>query len=270
MDAKSLSLDSSLGGGNGAVAAADRMQPPARPTGLLAFDEPPAEALSELALSAAGRRARSLLERLVVRHRHSAAMFRAGHRAIAAARAEQFASRLRLMLDEPLMTQRMHALSRAAHESTRAGVLLERALEGAISLIGGDFGNVQLCDPATGTLRIAAESGFSSEFLQYFAVVDDASSACGRAAIQRSQTIIVDVNEDARFAAHREIAASSGFRAVQSTPLVEPDGRLCGVISTHFRRVHRPSARDAQIMEWYAEKVAVAVSDQRRALTPVR
>jgi GAF domain-containing protein len=174
------------------------------------------------------------------------------------------------MLDEPLMTQRMHELSKAAHESTHVGVLLEHALEGAISLTGGDFGNVQLCDPATGTLRIAAESGFSSEFLQYFAVVDDTSSACGRAAIQRSQTIIVDVNADARFAAHREIAASSGFRAVQSTPLVDPTGRLCGVISTHFRRVHRPSARDAQIMEWYAEKVAVAVSDQRRALTPVR
>src|SRR5262249_29636868 len=110
---------------------------------------------------------------------------------------------------------------------------------------------------------------FRSEFLQYFAVIDDASSACGRAATERSQTIIADVNDDARFAAHREIAASSGFRAVQSTPLVDPAGRLCGVISTHFRRVHRPSARDAQIMEWYSEKAAAAVSDQRDALTPV-
>jgi hypothetical protein len=270
MDAKSLRTDHPLAGGNGAVAAADRMRGPARATDLLAVDELPAAALSEPALSAAGRRVRRLLERLVVRHRRAAAMFRASRRATEAARAEQFASRLRLMLDEPLMTRRMHALSGAVHESADVGVLLQRALEGAISLAGGDFGNVQLCNPATGTLSIAAESGFSSEFLQYFAVVDDASSACGRAAIERSQTIIADVREDARFAPHREIAASSGFRAVQSTPLVDPTGRMCGVISTHFRRVHRPSARDAQIMEWYAEKVAAAVSDRPRALTLVR
>jgi hypothetical protein len=250
-------------------AAADQMRRPARPTELLAFDELHAGAFSEPALSAARRRVRSLLERLVVQHRRSAAMLRASRRATQAARVEQFASRLCLMLDEPLLTQRMHTLSRTVHQSTHIGVRLSRALEGAMSLIGGDFGNVQLCDPATGTLRIAAESGFSSEFLQYFAVVDGASSACGRAASQRRQTIIADVNEDARFAVHREIAASSGFRAVQSTPLVDPAGRLCGVISTHFRRVHRPSARDAQIMEWYAEKVAAAVADQRSALTPV-
>src|SRR5262249_10198641 len=152
MDAKSLRTDHPLAGGNGAAAAADRMRGPARATDLLAVDELPAAALSEPALSAAGRRVRRLLERLVVRHRRAAAMFRASRRATEAARAEQFASRLRLMLDEPLMTRRMHALSGAVHESADVGVLLQRALEGAISLAGGDFGNVQLRNPTTGAL----------------------------------------------------------------------------------------------------------------------
>jgi GAF domain-containing protein len=50
------------------------------------------------------------------------------------------------------------------------------------------------------------------------------------------QTVIVDVQRDPMFAPHREIAAGSRFRAVQSTPLVDHNGRLLGVISTHYRR----------------------------------
>jgi len=45
--------------------------------------------------------------------------------------------------------------------------------------------------------------------------------------------VIADVREDPRFAAHREIAANSGFQAVQSTPLVDQDSRVLGMLSTH-------------------------------------
>ena len=84
-------------------------------------------------------------------------------------------------------------------------------------------------------------------------------SACGRAASQRSQAVIIDVNEDATFARYREIAAASRLRAVQSTPLIDPNGRLRLVISTHFRRPHRPSTRDLDLMLWFAEHVAAAM-----------
>jgi GAF domain-containing protein len=66
-----------------------------------------------------------------------------------------------------------------------------------------------------------------------FDVVSDDSSACGRAARDLAQVVIADVREDPRFAAHREIAANSGFQAVQSTPLVDQDSRLLGMLSTH-------------------------------------
>ena len=75
--------------------------------------------------------------------------------------------------------------------------------------------------------------------------------------------MIVDVKYDPAFAPHRGIAAASRFRAVQSTPLVDSLGRLHGVISTHFRRPHRPSRRDLQLMQWYAEHVAAALAQQR-------
>ncbi len=44
-----------------------------------------------------------------------------------------------------------------------------------------DRGTVQVLDPATGSLRIAVQTGFSAEFRPYFAGVDDDTSACGRA-----------------------------------------------------------------------------------------
>jgi GAF domain-containing protein len=159
----------------------------------------------------------------------------------------------------------MHDLARALYESSHRGSLPERALEGAMAVAGGDFGNVQIRAATNGKLRIAAEYGFSSEFLEYFAVVEDDTSACGRAASRRSQVVIVDVNEDPAFAPHREIAAASRFRAVQSTPLVDPAGRLRGVISTHFRRSQRPSRRDLLLMQWYAEHVGAALAQQPSA-----
>lgn len=177
-----------------------------------------------------------------------------------AARAELNAMRKRLRRDEPQATQRMLALSREVERTPRRSAVLDHALEGALALLATDLGNVQLADPASGALTIATSSGFDGEFLEYFAVVDDDGSACGRAARQRSQTAIDDVDHDPGFAPHREIAASAGFRAVQSTPIVDPAGRLHGVISTHFRRRRRLSPAQLQLIGWYCERVGAALA----------
>jgi hypothetical protein len=268
-----LNHNRSLSRSPASAAVADSLEQVAWPEVLgypQADGEPPAEAFADRDLASLLRHAntRNLLERLVVNHRRSAAILRAHRRPAEAARAEQFAWRVRLLLDEPAAMGRMLALSRAVCESSHVGPLVERALEGAILLSGADFGNVQIRDPAKISLRIAAQCGFTAEFLEYFAVVGDDSSACGRAAKHRSQTVIVDVAEDAAFAPHREIAAASRFRAVQSTPLIDPTGRLRGVISTHHRRAHRPSIRDLRMVEWYGEKVGAALAEQQR--TPTR
>ncbi|HET9170733.1 MAG TPA: GAF domain-containing protein [Actinospica sp.] len=119
--------------------------------------------------------------------------------------------------------------------------VLRRILDGALELACADLGNVQLFDPASGGLRIAAHAGFGPDFLDHFALVTDDDSACGRAARVRAQTVITDVDRDEDFAAHRAVAAASGFRAVASTPLVDADGALVGMVSTHFRNPTRPA-----------------------------
>ena len=212
-----------------------------------------------LELAAIGPKRRALLDRAARIHRSSASLLRYHGRETQARRAEQAATRIHLALDEPMEAERMFAAARAVREAQDQRRSLEWALEGAISLLGADFGNIQLRDSPVGPLRIVTQAGFNSEFLEHFATVSDEGSACGRAASQRAQVVIVDVNEDQAFAPHRHIASASRFRAVQSTPLVDGTDRLVGVVSTHFRRPHRPSTRDLLLMEWYVEQIGPAV-----------
>jgi GAF domain-containing protein len=140
-----------------------------------------------------------------------------------------------------------------------ARALLDHSLEDALRMLRADRGNVQIVDPVSGSLIIAAQAGFSDEFLEYFANVDDDGSACGRAARQLKQTVIADVNTDPQFAPHREIAAASGFRAVQSTPLVDLRGHVVGVLSTHYPRPYRPSDMDLDLMKRFGELIGQAI-----------
>jgi GAF domain len=174
--------------------------------------------------------------------------------------AGHLASFVRFSLDEPEAMRHMQRVAENLHDSSRLDALLPKVLDGALSLTGADFGNVQLLDPATGALTIVTQSGFGSEFTDYFAVVDDDHSACGRAARHGAQTVIADVTTDRGFAPHREIAAAAGFRAVQSTPLADSAGRLVGMVSTHFRRPGRPSGRDLRVVELYGDLAGEAVA----------
>ena len=170
-----------------------------------------------------------------------------------ARRVEHFASSVQFVLDDPDAARRLHALTKDLRTVPRLGTLLPQVLRGAMALVGGDFGNIQIVDPATGSLRLVTQAGFGPEFLDYFAVVEDVHSTCGRAARQGAQAAVADVRADPGFTPHREIAAAAGFRAVQSTPLVDYAGHLIGMVSTHFQRPHRPSDRDLRIMELYAD-----------------
>jgi hypothetical protein len=138
--------------------------------------------------------------------------------------------------------------------------LLALTLQGGIELTGGDFGNIQLFDPVSGTLEIVAHSGFGTDFLAYFALVDgEDGTACGRAAHGGVQTVIDDVLTDPEFRPNREIAEASGFRAVQSTPLIDHDGKLVGVLSTHFERPGRMPEQDLRMMRVFGRLAGEAV-----------
>ena len=215
-----------------------------------------------------GWRAQPALEHTEAALRRSAARLRACGQEDRARRAERSAARARFDLDEPLVARQLYAAAARLRHTPRVEPLASQVLEKMLSLAGADRGNVQLADPASGALRIIAQHGFGAEFLDHFAVVDDDRSACGRAASHGAQLVITDVTTDPGFGPHRQIAAASGFRAVQSTPLTDQAGRVIGVVSTHYPRPYAPPARDMRIISRYADLAGQVLASRLSAALP--
>jgi signal transduction histidine kinase len=178
------------------------------------------------------------------------------------------ANRQLLLLKEELAAE-LQAMTRLHEFSTRLWAiadlpaLLEEVLTATIEIQEADFGNLQLYNPELHALEIAAQRGFNAEFLEYFALVEHSSAACGRAMQMRSRIIIEDVQTDPLFAPHRHIALSAGFRAVQSTPLFSQGGEILGMISTHFKNPHRPPDRELRLTDLYARQAAEIIERKR-------
>jgi GAF domain-containing protein len=134
---------------------------------------------------------------------------------------------------------------------------LDEMLAATLELLRADMGNVQILDARQGVLSIAAQRGFKQDFLDFFREVStEDGSACGRALRTGKRIIIEDVDADPPYAPLRSVAAAAGYRAVQSTPLIGRDGTPLGMLSTHFRSVHRPSEQDLRRLDLYARQAA--------------
>jgi len=134
---------------------------------------------------------------------------------------------------------------------------LDEILTCAIDLVGADKGNIQLLDAEKGVLIIAGQRGFDQDFLNTFRAVSiKHDTACDRALRLRERVVIEDVDTDAPFAPFRSAARAAGYRAVISVPLIGAEGTPMGVLSTHFRSVHRPAARDLRHLDLCAHQAA--------------
>jgi GAF domain-containing protein len=157
---------------------------------------------------------------------------------------------------------RVRQLCAETADATDLHEALPRALDGAIALTGADMGNIQLVDPPTGTLAIAAQRGFARPFLEFFAVImAETDFACGVAFATRQRVLISDVASSPVFVGTpaRQVMLDAGARAVHSTPIVGASGRVLGVISTHWRRHHPQADYDAQLIAAIADAIAARV-----------
>jgi PAS domain S-box-containing protein len=134
---------------------------------------------------------------------------------------------------------------------------LGEILDATIELLGADKGGLQILDPERQILRLAAQRGFEGDYLDSFREVSaEEFSACSRTLSTGERTVVEDVETDAAFAPFRSAARAGGFRAVQSTPLTGRDGRILGVLSTHFSQPHRPSEQELRRVDLYARQAA--------------
>ncbi len=177
-------------------------------------------------------------------------------------RAELELSQTREMLATQLddMT-RLHEFSTRLTSNIELKRVLEEALISVITMQGTHMGTVMLYDSNRGILRMAASVGFNQEYLNILGTIPPGVGACGTALKERRSVLIEDVELEESFKPYLPLAARAGYRAAYSVPLFSQSGAVMGTIGTYFPYPHRPSPREARLVELYARQVAHAVEN---------
>ncbi len=156
-------------------------------------------------------------------------------------------------------TRLSHVAEHLIQEGDITG-LLDAILDTAIAITHADAGTIHLLDEEPHTLRMLPQRGFPAHVVEHFSAVDATSgSPCARALEERRRVVLdFDVDEGASDSDrwHREEA---GFSTGQSTPLIARNGRVLGMLSTHWKSYHRPGEREMRFFDLLARQAADAI-----------
>jgi hypothetical protein len=120
--------------------------------------------------------------------------------------------------------------------ANRSEVLTE-LMRVAVSRSGTGRGTVQLCDQVHGGLQIEGKRGFGQDLADAFSHVSGHGTSCGHAFSDASQVVVADVDSSALFSeSARETLLANEVLSCVSTPIVDDDGEVRGIVSTHQPR----------------------------------
>jgi PAS domain S-box-containing protein len=166
-------------------------------------------------------------------------------------------SERRLAADLADMSRLQEVSTQLVQAGDTRSLLLE-IVDAAIAVTSAEMGNIQLLDRDSAALKIVANRGFESPFLEYFNAVRGGHCACGTAMQRGERVVIEDVSQSPLFAGTPalDMMLAANARAVQSTPLVARSGRLVGMLSTYYRVPRRPADRDLHFIDLLARQAA--------------
>ena len=136
-------------------------------------------------------------------------------------------------------------LQRAARNLAAGGDRSCEVVQAAVEIVGSDAASIQVLDRDRGGLRLVGWRGFDPTSAEFWGlVVPDSASTCGLALARGDRVVVPDVEAAVELAGSEDLEEyrRSGLRAVQSTPLVAADGRVLGMVSTHWREPHEVRA----------------------------
>ncbi|MGC9986495.1 MAG: ATP-binding protein [Polyangia bacterium] len=167
------------------------------------------------------------------------------------------AAQQQVSTDLEAMTRLQKLGSLFLHEGNLEPVLVE-IVEAAIAISGADFGNIQILNPESSRLKIVAQRGFPTWWLDYWSSVSEGKGSCGTALQRGERVIIEDVEKSPVFVGTPalEIQLQAGVRAVQSTPLVSRSGEPLGMFSTHYKTPGRPEDRALRLLDLLGRQAA--------------
>jgi PAS domain S-box-containing protein len=168
---------------------------------------------------------------------------------------QQLREREAQLADELDATRKLQELSIEMAREIDVEALYDKLVETAKSIMRSDFASMQQYYPHLGRhgeLKLLGHRGFSPEAAKFWAWVRaNSACTCGVAINRRERVIATDVANTPFMAGTADQATylELGILAVQSTPLLSRSGELVGMISTHWKKCHEPSARDLRVLD---------------------
>jgi GAF domain-containing protein len=139
---------------------------------------------------------------------------------------------------------------------------LENILQQAMMMSETKAGTLQIINSMDNSLDLIVSYGLSEEFVTHFKKVKlNDGSVCARA-MEAGKTIFVeDLTGDELFSKHLYLAIQNNIIAVQSTPLICRNGRLIGMVSTHFKILKKPSKEALAKFESFCRDAAEKINE---------
>ena len=163
-------------------------------------------------------------------------------------------------------TKQLQNISTLLIQEGHSDLLYEEILNAVIEVSHSDMGSMQLLDHEKNKLFLLTWKGLhpeSAAFWEWIGV--DLSSSCGMALRTGKRVIVPDIDSHDFVASAENLAAyrRSGIKSMQTTPLISRNGRILGMISTHWREVHQPSERDLRLLDVLARQAADLIERRR-------
>jgi GAF domain-containing protein len=137
---------------------------------------------------------------------------------------------------------------------------LSYPLEAAVRVDDAVGGTIQMATGPGDTLRIIEHRGLNDAYFERYAKLSaTAGTSCVQSWLERRRIVVRDVLSDTTFEPHRDAATSAGYRAVQSTPLVDSEFRTVGILSTYFAESHHPGPDSLAAIDRYCRIAALII-----------
>lgn len=147
--------------------------------------------------------------------------------------------------------QKIQAISKQLIQAEHIGLLYDQIVLAAIDFMDADAASIQMLHSESSKLQLLSSKGFHPEAVKHLEWIQFDSETAGGTTIDSStHSIVSDTKEKEHL---------SGIKAMQSTPLFSRDGKLVGVLSAYWKKVHEPLKKEMILLDILARQAADAI-----------
>jgi PAS domain S-box-containing protein len=159
--------------------------------------------------------------------------------------------------------RRLHDIGTQLMRETDLSSLAWKTAESALEITRSDIAILQMVEPQTGKLFVAAHCGLAASLVTFLASEEGREPMVP--VLKDQPAIIEDVEKSSVLAGTRALheLREAGIRALLSVPLLNRRGRLLGLLSTCYKDRHRYREREVLFLDLFALQAAELIERAR-------